>query len=296
MTFFSSVLVTGATGFVGKRVLELWPGAIALPPVDLRCAHDLREVLTKILDKNRPQAVLHLASLSSVQASFTHPVATFEVNCLGTVHLLESLRERGWQGRVLCVSTAAVYGEPIHGMTLTEEAPLAPSSPYAASKVAAEVAAQEWGRRSGNPLVIARPFVHSGPGQDKGFFLPSMAQQMKRAPKDSIVTVDVGNLDVYRDFLHVDDVIGAYAELLNPDVEVGVYNLACGQSHRLKDLVTRLGQLSGKSLELRTRAELYRKGGEVPVELSVDKLKAATGWEPKKSLDDLLRELLASSG
>jgi GDP-4-dehydro-6-deoxy-D-mannose reductase len=286
-------LVTGATGFVGSRALQAWPQAVAWPGVDLRDRAAVQAAVRSLMLHSPFDGVLHLAGISSIQNSFDDPLRMFEVNLMGTLHLLEALSAAQWRGRFLFVSSGAVYGDPERLVPPTrEDTPLAPNSPYAASKAAAEHAVLEWGRRSGAAVMVARPTNHAGPGQTEHYFLPSMACQISRVPRGERVIVETGNLDAYRDFLHVDDVIEAYRAILDKGRAGTVYNVASGRSQPLCELLRRLIQASGRQVETRVRSERFRQEPRKPLEVSIERLQGDTGWSPGRGIDQLLADLI----
>jgi GDP-4-dehydro-6-deoxy-D-mannose reductase len=287
------ILVTGASGFVGRRVCQRWPHALAWPRVDLRCREQVEAAVHDLLGSRTFGCVLHLAGVSSVWESYSDPVPRYEINTMGTVHLLHALTRAGWRGRFLYVSTTAVYGEGGTGESWREDSPLAPASPYAASKAAAELAVLEWGRRSGGQALVARPTNHTGGGQSAHFFLPSMASQITAVPRPEKVLIETGNLSAYRDFLHVDDVIDAYGSLLEKGRSGQVYNVARGASSTMASLLDGLIAASGRQVEARVRPERFRQEASRPLEIAPDRLCSHTGWRPLRGLEQIYADLIA---
>lgn len=289
MLSLNKVLLTGGTGFVGRAVQRRWKDCVLWPRgVDLSDQDQVREALELLLPQGF-EAVLHLAAQASPSRSLEEPVRTWAVNLMGTVHLLETLLSAGWKGRFLFVSTGAVYG----GVTgkISEESPLVIDSPYVASKLAAESAVLEWALRSGLHANIVRPFNHSGPGQSVHYFLPSMAQQLASlGPSGG--EIEVGNLRVQRDFLHVDDVVDAYRAILEKGKPSQIYNLAGGRSVSLSEILDEMIVLSGRQVSLRESRERFRPGCEAPIEVDTARLRNDTGWTKSYGLDLLLRDLL----
>lgn len=285
-----AILITGAGGFVGSKVMESWPEALAWPHVDLTERAAVEQAVRALPPL---RGVLHLAALSSVRRSFEEPLEVYRVNLMGTLHLLEALSAAGQRPPFLLVSSAAVYGDPdTIAMPLREETPLAPASPYAASKAAAEHAVLEWGRRNQARAMVARPANHTGPGQSEHYFLPSMAYQITRVARGEAVTIKTGNLEAGRDFSHVEDVIAAYRALLERGRANAIYNVASGQARPVSHLLQGLIQASGRRVECQTSAERVRQESPRSLEISIARLQADTGWAPQRGLDQLYAELI----
>jgi GDP-4-dehydro-6-deoxy-D-mannose reductase len=283
------VLVTGSTGFVGGVVLEEWSDVVAWPrSADLTKRAAVESQLEEL--DERFHAVMHLAAQSDPHLSLSCPVETWNVNLMGTVHLLEALAQRDWRGPFLFVSSGAVYG-PVTG-EVTENTPVAPDTPYVASKLSAEMAVVEWGQRTGNRVVLVRTFNHSGKGQSTRFFLPSMAKQIFALPECG-GEIEVGNLEVQRDFSHVRDVVEGYRALLEKGKAGEIYNLASGRSVELKYVLEQLIRLSGRPVATTVTAERYRVEDTNPVRVNLDKIRRDTGWSPNLELEDILTDLVA---
>ena len=298
------VLVTGADGFVGRHLVRALsaeryvvaeahgPGASSGLGLDVRDA----AAVSARLQREAPDAVVHLAGMSSVAASHADPVGAFDVNARGALNILAALRNHAPAARLLLVGSGEVYGALEEGRPADESAPTRPLSPYAASKLSAEVLALQHHRAYGLDVVAVRPFNHVGPGQDAAFVLPSMARQLAlvRAGQAEPV-LRVGNLSPVRDFSHVEDVVQGYLLMLRRGVSGEVYNACSGQGRSIASVVEALVQRSGLSVRLEVDPARVR-----PVELpwlvgNAGKLEAL-GWQRRRSLDEALDALLAEAG
>lgn len=286
----SKILVTGASGFVGSRFVRSRADCVPLPPgLDLRERRTLERELAGIFEEHSLTGVVHLAAQANPKQSYENVCDTWSTNLLGTVHLTETLSKLGFQGRFLYVSTGAVYQpneEPV-----TEQTPFVNRSPYVASKLAAELAVGEWGRRANIETVIVRPFNHSGPGQPEQYFLPSMVGQILRLGEKG-GEIEVGNLEVYRDFLHVDDVVTAYDLLLKRGVSGQIYNLASGVSTPLREILATIARKSGRHVAFRVSPERYIAESAQPIVVDLSKITRDTGWSPTRDLDRLISDLI----
>ena len=256
-----TVLLTGAAGFTGhylRKALEIH-GYDVVPlqfeganPCDLT---DLAATESAVRDA-RPDAVIHLAALSFV--GHEHPEEFYRVNVFGTLNLLQALAEldRPPQ-RVLIASSGNVYGTPDIEV-LDESVCPAPVNHYANSKLAMEhMVRANWFSRL--PIVITRPFNYTGPGQAKHFLIPKIVRHFR----DRAAFIELGNLDVSRDFSDVDDVVAAYMALLKSNVRSEIVNICSGQGIALLDVVRIMNQLAGYEIEVRVNPEFVRTN-EVP--------------------------------
>ncbi len=305
------VLVTGADGFVGRYAIPSLLGrgheVIAAygrgePPAAARPADRLRWVALELTDPEsvrhaaavRPDAVLHLAAVSSGSEARRDPAHAWEVNAVGTVRLLQALVETRGDGpgpRTLVVSTGEVYGvgDP---RPRTESEPPAPVSPYAASKAAAEIAALEAWRRAGLPAIIARAFQHTGPGQPTRFVVPDFVERLREARRTGCPRVRTGNLAPVRDLLDVRDVVEAYALLLERGAPGEIYNVARGEGVPLAEVFRRLAELAGVDAVPEPDPALQRSADIPHLVGDPTKLRRATGWSPTRTLDLTLRDVV----
>jgi len=288
-----NLLITGDRGFVGSHALSRWPLAKGLSSLVGGSDVCNKSNLLACFSHFKPSAVLHLAALSFVPDSFKAPERTFEVNFLGTLRLLEALSESGFKGRFLFVSTGDAYGK-VRGeeLPIQESMPLRPRNPYAVSKAAAEALCFQWSQTGPFEVMMARPFNHIGIGQAPTFAISDFARQIaeirvgKRAP-----VLEVGNIDVTRDFSDVSDVLDAYALILEAGRNGEAYNVCCGIERSIRSLVERLLMLSGVKADIVTDSARLRPADQPRVCGSHAKLTAHTGWAPRVSMDETLLNL-----
>jgi GDP-4-dehydro-6-deoxy-D-mannose reductase len=243
-----------------------------------------------------PDAVYHLAALTHVGRSFTDPSEVVRVNALGTLSVLEAARECSKPPRVLLVSSAEVYGAVKEiDLPIGEDAPLAPMSPYAASKIAAEYLAIQAHLAYGLPVIRVRPFNHVGPGQSTHFAVPALASRIVAAQSSGAAWIPVGYLGARRDLTDVRDVVRAYRMLVGEGVPGAVYNVCTGHAIGIDEVARRLLELAGADLELRPDPSLVRPV-DVPVLLGdPGRLEKQTGWRPELDLDRTLADVLAEA-
>lgn len=297
------VLVTGISGFLGPYVAAacrhrgwsvagsyLGP-APALPGVELHAADLLdHEALGALFRVLRPDLVIHLAGLSHVGESWRRVADYFAVNVMGSETIVEgaaSVRGGARGGaRVVFSSTAEIYGTvPENELPISEARPVAPPSPYAMSKAAAE----RWVLSRGG--VVMRTFNVTGRGQLPVFALPAFAAQLAEiAAGRSQPVLRVGNLSARRDFVHPEDAAEAFALVAERGEAGTVYNLASGTATSIGEALDRLIARSGLQVQVEIDPERFRPV-DVPVLQGDASRLRALGWSPRRTLDDALSEL-----
>ena len=244
------------------------------------------------LADGKPEAVLHLAAQASGADSLEHPVPTYNVNAMGTLHILDSLRRAGSKARVLVTGSADVYGASAPGERIREDAPLKPANPYAGSKAAQDVIAEIYALTYGLPVIRTRTFSHTGPGQRPRFALAGFADQLARIDAGlATPEIRVGNLDVTREYGDVRDVVRAYVLLIERGAPGEAYNVATGQGFRLRDLLDRLIEVSGVKASVVVDPSRVRSRDADHLVGDPAKLHRATGWKPSRSIDQTLSDL-----
>jgi GDP-4-dehydro-6-deoxy-D-mannose reductase len=278
------ILVTGAGGFVGAQLLARLGDEAVASSADVRdaaaVAAEVREVA--------PTAVVHLAALSSVADSWADPSETWRVNVLGTLNVVGASPAGT---RVVLASTGEVYGRASK-LPATEETPVDPISPYAASKAAAELACAPARARGELEIVVTRSFNTEGPGRDDRFAVGSWARQIAELELAGGGRLLVGDLTAVRDLVDVRDAVDAYAKLLGHEAEPSVYNIASGRPTAMQEVLDVLLGLARCEISVE-RDPARMRPADVP-ELWGDaaKLRAATGWEPAIPLEQTLAETL----
>ena len=290
------MLVTGRSGFVGGwlvgHLADIGDDIVALDD-DLDILDEA--ALTDAVVAAAPDAICHLAAQASVGASWKDPATTFSVNTIGTVRLLAAAEACGARPRVLLISSAEVYGAVTpHELPLREDRTLAPASPYAASKAAAEMAGIGAWLGRGLEVLRARPFNHTGPGQRPDFVVPSLARQVAQVRATGAPSLLAGNLEARRDIADVRDVVVAYRALLEHGAPGEVYNVCTGRSVAIADVARALLDAEGLDVPIEVDPARIRPI-DIP-ELRGDPaaLTAATGWSPSIPLDQTLRDILAA--
>lgn len=287
------VLVTGAGGFVGQRLMKLFQfgsGDIAADSTtDFSAPVGVRKISWCLpgqpsVSLGQVRYVIHLAGLSSVAHSRSSVEKVMSVNAEGTRSVLRWMRERTPDALLLFISSAEVY-QPSTGR-LGEISPLGPRSPYGESKLKAEEMLTDSGLR----YVIARSFPHFGPGQSGHFVLPSFCRRVIRSISSGDEVISTGNLTSVRDYLYIDDVVMAYACLLAGDQTGGIYNVCSGTGHSIGELLSSIVKISGSKLSSVTDPRLLRETDQFCQVGSPEKLETF-GWTVKVPIEEGLKVL-----
>jgi GDP-4-dehydro-6-deoxy-D-mannose reductase len=308
------VLVTGVSGFVGGHLAEhltdqgdvvvglsasgRWPEALAhlgrLVRIE-RC--DLTETpeadLADLLRRKQPEVIYHLAAQANPQASVADPRGTWALNLGGALNLLEAVKASGLRPRVVLVGSGVCYGNPAPGfLPVTEACPLRPNNPYAASKAAADLLGVQHFLAHGTDAVMARPFNHAGPRQSPQYVLSALAQQVAEVEAGRKPRVEVGNLDVVRDFTDVRDVVRGYRLLAERGTSGEVYNLGTGRGTKIADALATLARLARAPVEVHVDPARVRPVDQPLLVADPSKLRAVTGWEPRLTAEQTLADML----
>jgi GDP-4-dehydro-6-deoxy-D-mannose reductase len=287
-------LVTGGHGFVGRWLtahLEKEGDEVVATGEEVDVTDPA--AVRRSFDEIRPDAVYHLAGWAHVGSSWDDPAGAFLVNANGTVHVLDAARRLESPPRVLVVSSAEVYGVvTADKLPLREQLATDPVSPYAASKVAAEVAARQAASGYGLHVTVVRPFNHIGPGQSPQVVVSALAKRIVEAERSGVRVLEMGNPTPSRDLTDVRDVVRAYRLLAERGEPGAVYNVCTGHDVAIQDLADQLLQMADRPLRLETDPDLLR-----PVDLPVlrgdpSRLQAATGWQPEVPIERTLADLL----
>jgi GDP-4-dehydro-6-deoxy-D-mannose reductase len=310
-------LVTGVSGFVGGHLAEHlvaegdpvvgvsasgnWPAEMVSVGRSVRIERfdfiDSGESeLAEFLRRKQPEAIYHLAAQSNPQQSVADPRGTWALNLGGSLNLLEAVKASGLKPRVILVSTGICYGDPApEFIPVGEDCPLRPNNPYAASKAAVDLLGIQHHLAHGTDVVIVRPFNHAGPRQSPRYVLAGLAAQVADVEAGRRDCVDVGNLDVVRDFTDVRDVVRAYRLLASYGKPGEIYNLGSGRGTKIADALEHLRSIAHKPVAVRVDPARVR-----PVDLpflvaDAGKLRAATGWEPGFTIEQTLADMLESA-
>jgi GDP-4-dehydro-6-deoxy-D-mannose reductase len=308
-------LVTGVSGFVGGHLTEhlsaqgdlvVGVSASGRWPLELehlgKCARIERVDLIDhaeadfagFLKRKQPEVIYHLAAQSNPQESLDDPRGTWALNLGGTLNLLEAVKTSGQKPRVILVGSGVCYGNPApEQIPVREDCPLRPHNPYAASKAAADLLGVQHYLAHGTDVVIVRPFNHSGPRQSVRYVLAALAAQTAEIELGQRNCLEVGNLDVVRDFTDVRDVARAYRLLAQHGQAGEIYNLGRGRGVCIADAVHHLRSLASVPIPVRVEAARVRSVDLPLLVADPSKLITTTGWKPQYTIEQTLADMLA---
>jgi GDP-4-dehydro-6-deoxy-D-mannose reductase len=296
-------LITGAAGFAGGHLLDrlvaqgggvhAWAhrhapdardtGTVTWTAVDLLD----RPAVRAALDAARPSVIYHCAGFADVQDAWRQPARALRVNVLGTHNILVSLEALGLTPRILVTGSAQIYRPSLGAVTESHE--IGPANPYGVSKLAQEMTAAA----SPLPVLLLRPFNHTGPRQSPSYATSAFAQQIadiEAGRRDPVLKV--GNLEARRDITDVRDTVRAYQALADAGHPGRPYNVCSGRAYRMRELLDIL--LSHARVRVRVEVDPARlRPSDNPVILgSHARLTADTGWTPAIPIEQTLAELL----
>jgi GDP-4-dehydro-6-deoxy-D-mannose reductase len=310
-------VVTGVSGFVGGHLAEhlITEGDVVVGlsasghwPVELAHLGKMVRIerfnlveqsetsLAEWLHRKQPEVIYHLAAQSNPQGSLHDPRGTWSLNLGGSLNLLEAVKASGQTPRVVLVSSGVCYGNPpAEFIPVGEDCPLRPNNPYAASKAAVDLLGIQHYLAHGTSVVIVRPFNHAGPRQSTRYVLAALASQVAEVESGRRECLEVGNLDVIRDFTDVRDVVRAYRRIAQEGKPGEVYNLGSGKGTRIGDALEEFRSRARTLVPIRVDAGRVRPVDQPLLIADSSKLRVATNWEPNYSIEQTLADMLESA-
>ncbi|MDA8123421.1 MAG: GDP-mannose 4,6-dehydratase [Deltaproteobacteria bacterium] len=302
-------LITGADGFSASHLLPLlraegkeaiFGASLAPSPgdrwLDRTFVGDIleKDFLRETIREARPDRVYHLAAIVPVTLVRNDFPRALRVNVEGTQRLLDALSEEAPEAKVLIVGSSDEYGaRPREEMPLRELDTFSPANGYGVTKVAQELLARLYQRERGMPVVFARTFNFTGPGQPADYVCSSFARQVERCRQAGGGTIRVGNIDVERDFLDIRDVVGAYRALMEKGTPGQVYNVCSGEVVSLRRILEILRNIAGVGIAVERDEARVRKV-DIPYLVGDNSRLRGLGWKRKFPIGETLADLLRS--
>lgn len=299
------VLITGAGGFVGTKLAELAASkkSVVFGTVLEKAKQNtvFEEILCDItkpsevenaVKKSRPEAVFHLAAVSSTAASWQNPVETFSTNAMGTLNLLEAVKNHAPEAKIVFTSSSECYGRVNEKqLPLSESTPLNPFTPYALTKKIGEELLAFYMKQHSIDYSVARFFNICGPGQSEAFVVSSWAKQIaeieagKRKPE-----IAVGNLEVERDFLDARDAVRALWQIAEARGKQKTFNVCSGVPVQLKSILKKMIGVSKQKISFSIHPARVRKTDARKIFGSNALLKKTTRWKQEIPLEQSLKD------
>lgn len=309
------VLITGIAGFVGSHFtefflqkknidvygIERWKAsteniAHLMDRIRFYGECDINDIVSMrdILNKVKPDFIIHLAAQSFVPTSWTAPAETLKTNIIGEANLFEALLSLKLNPRVIVAGSSEEYGLVRKDeLPIKETNPLRPLSPYAVSKVGQDLLGYQYFKSYGLNIIRTRAFNHSGPRRGEGFVCSNFAKQIALIEKGrQRPIIYAGNLNAKRDFTDVRDMVKGYWLVMQKGTPGEVYNISSGKGYSAKEVLNILLSFSKKKIKVKQDPSRMRPS-DVPILIGDStKMRRLTGWRPvipfKKTLEDLL--------
>lgn len=304
------VLVTGADGFIGSHLVERlvkegakvrafayynsfnsWGWMDSFPKKTLDqidvFTGDIRDPNGVLTAAQGCDVIFHLAALIGIPFSYHSPDSYVDTNVKGTLNVLQAAKQLGVK-KVVHTSTSEVYGTA-QQVPITEEHPINPQSPYAATKSAADSLALSFYRSFDLPVTVLRPFNTFGPRQSARAVIPTVLAQVHAGRK----TIKLGNLDVTRDFNYVENTVDSFlAVARSPRTNGEVINSGSGVETSLEEMVEAVREITGVKFRVQTdKTRLRPAKSEVErLVCCAEKLKDLTGWAPAVDFKNGMRK------
>lgn len=298
-------LITGGLGFVGRYLYESLLKKnnevfiIEKSNVNLEsncyCADILNKLeVKKILSDIKPDYIYHLAGQSSVAKSWECPQKTIEINTIGTINILDCIRELGLNCKILIIGSSEEYGfKESSNVYINESTYTNPQNPYAVSKLAQTNLSLIYSKAYNLNIVIARPFNHIGPRQNDSFVVSNFAKQIADIEyNNKKPIIYVGNLSAKRDFTDVRDIVEAYISLIEYGKYGNIYNIGSGKSFSIQYILDTLISYSNKKIVVEIDSTRFRAIDVDDIICDINKIKTEIGWSPNISIEKSLLSVL----
>jgi GDP-4-dehydro-6-deoxy-D-mannose reductase len=303
-------LIIGGAGFVGSYLIKelsaagMEVHATCLPferdKITEKCGVHTLDIMNKddvldLINQLSPDVIYHLAAQSSVSVSWKRPQLTAEINVVGSINVLESVREASRKDiRLIMIGTGEEYGFiRKDACPLSEDEILNPGNIYAATKACQEMISRIYVRAYKMDIIMVRAFNHSGPGQNSIFVISDFCRQIAEIERgDKKPEMSVGNLSAMRDFTDVRDVVKAYRLLFEKGVSGKVYNIGRGKAVDIQYILDTA--LKQTKMEIEVKQDPARmRASDIPlIEPDISRIKEDTGWEAEISMEQTIRDTL----
>jgi GDP-4-dehydro-6-deoxy-D-mannose reductase len=308
------ILITGASGFVGKHLIELLSkeeenqifGTYLIDKSKASLAKfgdklNLRKIdlsdeanVFSMIEEIKPDLIFHLAASTSPAESFNDPKGTIMNNVSTELNILDALKKLNLtKTRVLITSSADIYGKVSEeNLPINEDCPLNPTNPYAVSKIAQDFLALQYFNAHNIKTIRVRAFNHVGPGQSPAFVVSAFAKKIAEIEKTEESEITVGNLEAKRDFTDVRDMVKAYVEIIEKGNPGDVYNIGSGKALKISEILDGLVELSNKKITVKVDEKLMRPVDNPELVCDATKIGKTINWVPEIPINKTLEDTL----
>jgi GDP-4-dehydro-6-deoxy-D-mannose reductase len=300
-------IITGASGFIGSHLTEfLMKEGLSVYSLDrtkpefrdhlkgdfhfIPCNILDRELVAEAISTVQPEYIFHLAAQSLPRVSWEDPETTFRINVLGSLYLFDAIRVAELDPVIEVFCSSGEYAISRSSEPIAEDYTLEPYSPYALSKITQDHLSVLYWKAYNLRITRVRPFFVIGP-RKVGDVCSDFARGIVAIEQGRANKLRVGNLDMVRDFLDVQDAVNAFYLVANQGIPGEVYNVCSGTGRRVGEIVAGYRQLSSSAIELEVDRSLLRSLDE-PVKIGNNSKLKALGWKPSKTFQESLEEIL----
>lgn len=291
----NKVLITGCNGFTGKylkKYLEenkyvVYGISNQIDEEDssvFQCDISNRQEIETVLLKVKPNYIFHFAAISFVQHEDIQEI--YKINVIGTQNLLDScIQIQGSIKKIILASSATVYGNQSQSI-LDEKLCPNPNNHYGISKLAMELLAKTYFQKL--PIIITRPFNYTAPGHAEMFVIPKIAKAFKTKEKE----LELGNLDVYREYNSIDYVCEVYYKLMKSGANSEIVNIASGKTHSLKDIISQFEIESNYTIAIKSNPLFIRKEETIRLAGDTQKLSSLIDLPKDNNINTVIKSFL----
>ena len=295
----SKVLITGGEGFVGShlvpRLISENYNVITTSKTKSSKENFVYQLdiknnseVSSLIRSQKPDYLIHLAAISSpIEKDIS---SIYDINLLGSLNILENIKQHAPECKVLLVSSGYVYGN--YDKPITESFPALPFNHYGISKLAMEKLALAY-KDSIKSIIIARPFNHIGKGQSENFVISKIINTLKRQRvNNEKYVLELGNIEAVRDFTSVNNVIDAYINLMKNGKHLRIYNVSSNKGYSIKDSIKILERILGSEIEI-VRNQKFMRPSDIPILIGDNsKIFEEIGWQPIMTFTDILKKMI----